>query len=178
MVLNKKQILVASISAVMMAIFIFCGCLPLKHKAELLQARNKEVNDLITQRLVEIQQIPSMKLRVNELKLKVGNFDDRIPDNRDLGDFLNNVTDIMQSCNLKEQLVQPASEIVEGDMYCIPIELNCKGSLEDMFVFFKSLKSYGRLMRIERIEFDSSDKLDGQVKMITKGLIYYQPKAG
>lgn len=178
MVLNKKQILVASISAVMMAIFIFCGCLPLKHKAELLQARNKEVNDLITQRLVEIQQIPSMKLRVNELKLKVGNFDDRIPDNRDLGDFLNNVTDIMQSCNLKEQLVQPASEIVEGDMYCIPIELNCKGSLEDMFAFFKSLKSYGRLIRIERIEFNSSDKLDGQVKMITKGLIYYQPQAG
>ena len=178
MVLNKKQIWVVFISIIVMIVFVFCGCLPLKHKAELLQVRNKEMSDLVTQRLVEIQQIPSMRLRVNELKLKVGDFDDRIPNNRNLGDFLNNVTDIMQSCNLKEQLVQPAAEIIEGDMYCIPIELNCKGSLEDMFGFFKSLKSYGRLMRIKKIEFDSSDKLDGQVKMVTKGLIYYQPKAG
>ena len=175
---KKQQIVVISAAAVMTAVFVFCGYLPLSSKVKTLRSGNEDMKILIDQRFAEISQIPAMRTRVSDLAAKVGNMNERIPGDRNIGDFLNSVAGIMQSCDLKEQLVQPSAEFSEGKLRCIPIELNCKGNLESMFNFFKSLRSSGRLIRIERIEFEGSDKLDGQIKMSTKGLIYYQPKAG
>lgn len=172
---TKKQGIILGTALAMTIMFVFCAYIPLKIKIERLDNQIVQVNDDKQLLRVCVEQLPALRSRVEQLGQIAGHFENLVPDKRKLGDFLNSIAKQMEYCHLTEQLVEPSQEIVEGSLYCIPVEFSAKGSLENMFEFFSSLKSIDRLIRIEQVDFTGSNEFDGEVEMKTKGLIYYQP---
>ncbi|MHC4069117.1 MAG: type 4a pilus biogenesis protein PilO, partial [Planctomycetota bacterium] len=88
--------------------------------------------------------------------------------------FLHRITDLMDSHELKDQLVQPGKEVTSGRLNGIPISMQCKGDLKQMFKLFKSLAESERLIRIEQVKLSNAKDFSGDVTMQTKGVIYYR----
>ena len=57
----------------------------------------------------------------------------------------------------------------------IPLTLECKGSLEQIFAFFQSLENMDRLIRIEEVTLENDTDFNAVVKLKAKANVYYQP---
>lgn len=71
----------------------------------------------------------------------------------------------------------PEVEIKADNLSCIPINMQCKGTLIQIFQFYKRLQSIDRLVRIEQVKLVNDVGLTGQVSMETRALIFYIPNA-
>ena len=108
---------------------------------------------------------------------KVGKFSENIPSSRKFALLYDEITEIMKKHNLTEQLIQPGKETEGRNITSIPISIQCSGKLEDIFEFFKSIESFDRLIRIEKLEM--VNKTDGDtIKMKADAKVYYRPNAG
>jgi len=61
---------------------------------------------------------------------------------------------------------------------CIPVIMQCKGSLRQMFDFFRTLQALDRLVRIEHLELSNAGDFSGEVSMRADVVIYYRPGSG
>ena len=57
---------------------------------------------------------------------------------------------------------------------CIRIRMQCKGSLRQIFGFFKQLQSMDRMVRVEEVKIVTDGDFSGQISMEAKATIYYQ----
>jgi len=83
----------------------------------------------------------------------------------------------MNENNLREQLIQPGEEVKAEGLNCIPVSMKCKGSLKQIFKFFRSLQRLDRLIRIEEVKLVNDNGFSGEVSMQTKVIIFYRAKA-
>ena len=84
--------------------------------------------------------------------------------------------DLMDKYHLEEQLVQPQQELQTGQVNCIPVSVQGKGHLKQIFNFFRSLQKLDRKIRISRVELTNSEDFSfGKSKLSVKADvgIYY-----
>ena len=103
-----------------------------------------------------------------------GDFDRKIPKNRNFADLWDQIAKVMNRHNLQEQLVQPGTEIKGDELNCIPISIQCTGSHSQIFEFFKSLQKFDRLIRVESVTLTNDSDFTGRVKMDADANVYYQ----
>ena len=116
------------------------------------------------------------KEKLQKLQQTVGNYEQNVPEHRELGEFLQKIANLMNEHNLVEQVIEPAREIEADQLNCIPVDMECKGRLTEIFAFYKSLQSMDRLVRIESIKLVNDRDFSGEVSMQTKVVIYYRPQ--
>jgi type IV pilus assembly protein PilO len=126
----------------------------------------------------ESRQIPAMKEQLLKLQTAVGNYEQQIPTQRDLGEFLQKIANLMNEHNLQGQMVQPGDEIKAGQLNCIPVNMQCKGRLSQIFEFYKDVQRLDRLIRIEYVKLANDGGFSGEVSMQTKAIIYYSDEPG
>jgi Tfp pilus assembly protein PilO len=84
----------------------------------------------------------------------------------------------MNEHDLKEQVITPGAEVEAERFRCIPVSMQCKGKLSQIFKFYHQLQALDRLVRIEQVRLSNDSGYDGQVSMETKAVIYYRAKVG
>ena len=80
----------------------------------------------------------------------------------------------MEEHHLTEEVVTPGGQIASEELYCIPVEIQCKGSLSDIFGFFKGLQSLERQVRIEQVKLINDTNFSGEVTLDTRSVIYFR----
>lgn len=175
---NRQQLIIVFSMAAMTAGFLLLRYFPVRQKIKAASQAKQQQQMVITKAAAQIQQLPFLAEEVAKLKGQIGNFEAKIPNSRQLGPFLQQITDVMNKHNLREQSVQPDTEagLELEDIRCIPIDIQCKGRLKQIFSFFKSLKKLDRTVRLEQVELESDSDSVGDVSMRAKAAIYY--KAG
>lgn len=174
---EKKQISICIVAVMFVADFVLFGYLPsYKRIKEVEQAREKQ-RFVIARASSQGVQMPALKEQLSKLQREVGNYESNVPDQRDLGLFLQRIANLMNENSLKEQQVRPGGEIETDKLNCIPLNMQCKGRLSQIFEFYKQLQGLGRLVRIEQVELTNDNSFSGQVSMQTKATIYYRSKA-
>jgi Tfp pilus assembly protein PilO len=153
--------------------FVLFRHLPLREKIEAVDRTKAAQTVAVTKALTEIGQLPSLKEQLSELEVAVGNYDARVPPRRELGVFLQQIADLMNHHNLAGQLVQPGKEVENQGLFCIPVDLQCKGRLSQIFGFFESLQSLDRLVRIRQVKLENDRDFSGDVSMQADTVIYY-----
>ena len=103
-------------------------------------------------------------------------FDNLVPPDNALGAFLVRITTVMTEYDLIDQAVIPDKEVEGGDLGCIPIQITCKGTLANLFGFFRRLQSLDRLVRVESVQLENDTGFTGQLTMHAKAVIFYQLK--
>jgi len=175
---ERRQIVICVAAGAIIGGFLLFRYLPLQKKIKALEQTITAQKVAVTKASAEMSQLPILKMQLLKLEKTVGNYEANVPGRRDLGEFLQRVANLMSEYNLKDQFVQPGKEINVNGLHCIPISMQGKGSLEQIFEFFNSLQLLDRLVRIEQIKLVNDNDFGGEVSMQTETVIYYRTEAG
>ena len=174
---ERRQIVLFGAAVLMVSGFVLFRYLPLRERMATVRqtkaAERKAVNEDATQGRL----LPVLEEQARNLSESIGDYDAKIPPERELGAFLGRITDLMNEHSLKEQVVTPGGEVKSGELNCIPVDIECRGNLAQMFEFFKGLQSLDRLVRIEQIKLSNDADFSGEVRLETRAVIYYQAGA-
>ena len=88
------------------------------------------------------------------------------------------IANLMNEHNLQGQLIQPGKEIKAGELNCIPVNMQCKGRLSQIFEFYRRVQGLDRLVRIEHVKLVNDGDFGGEVNMQINAVIYYGAEVG
>ncbi len=175
---EKRQIMVSCAFIVMIGGFVMLRYLPLRERIKIVkQTKAAERSDVNT-RQFQSRQVPVLEEQAEKLGESVGDYEARIPQGRELGVFLGRITGLMSEHNLAEQVVTPGGQINSKELNCIPVDIQCKGNLSEIFQFFKGLQSLERLVRIEEVKLINDVNFSGEVTLNTRAVIYFRGSVG
>lgn len=120
--------------------------------------------------------LPSLAARLRETDRYARNYEDWIPNESALGQFLGQIAQIMTENNLSDQDVVLGQERVSNDLISIPVRMKCVGNLNGVFGFFQDLQNLGRLVRIEKTTLTNTKAFSGSVAMETDAVIFYRTR--
>ena len=172
---QRQQLIIVIIAVVVIAWFVFIAYIPLR------QSKKTAQEDVTVQQTywmktdTEIGQLPQLKEQLKQLETAVIDYEVQIPSTTQLGLFLQQMADIMNRYNLRNQIIEPGVAVTTNKLSCIPVNVKCAGELRQVFEFFKSLEKFKRAVRIEEVRFSKGRDLDSEVQMYTKLYIYYAP---
>ena len=178
--LEKRQIVIFCLAGVMVSGFVLLRYLPLQKKVKIVRQAIDAQKSVISRAEDEKAQLPALKEQLLNLQKTMQKYQINVPAGRDWGVFLQRIAELMNKCNLKEQQIQPGDEIRADGLNCIPVSIQCKGRLKQIFEFYRALQSLERVVRIERVELVNSNEFTGELSMQTRADIYYraEPKKG
>ncbi len=171
---ERKQILIAGGAVVLMVGVLLAVLVPLNKKLKNLQAQHQSLLQQNQMAAAKAQSYPQLAEKLERMQQEVGDFDAKIPAERAVGAFLQQIADIMKRHNLANQLVQPSAEVQADKLNCIPVSFACTGNLEQIFAFFQDIEKLQRLIHIEQLELDADDKADSAIRLSAKANIYYR----
>jgi len=172
---KKQQLMIFVVAVLLAADFIFFGFSPLRKRLKAVNQARTDQRLVIAKAATEQMQLSNLKEQLQKLESTIGNYQVNVPADRDLGSFLQQIANLMSQHNLTEQIVAPGEEIKADKLSCIPVNMQCKGKLDQIFKFYKQLQRLDRLVRIESVRLVNSDDLSGQISMQTKAVVYYRP---
>jgi type IV pilus assembly protein PilO len=171
---RKQQVVILVMAALLVAGFVFFACLPLCRKLKVVRQARATQRLMVARAATEERQLPLLKEQLAKMTSAVGNYEARVPANRDLGAFLQQIANLMSRQKLTEQVVAPGQEVKTDDLNCIPVSMQCKGKLAQLFEFYKELQKLERLVSIESVKLANDSDLTGHVTMQTKAVVYYR----
>jgi len=124
------------------------------------------------------KQLPLLKEQLLELQRELENYEANIPERSNIGVFLQRIAGLMNEHNLGGQVVVRGEEIKAEKLNCIPVNMQCKGKLAQIFEFYRRLQRLDRLVRIEQVKLTNDSDFNGQVTMEARAVIYYRAKVG
>ncbi len=123
------------------------------------------------------RQLPILREKAEALQRNLGNYDEKLPRSREFALLWRQIADVMNKHNLKDQLVQPGSEIQGPQLNCIPISIRCSGRGEQIFEFLKSIEKLERVIRIEHFRLENDRDFTGWLRMDAEANVYYRSSA-
>jgi Tfp pilus assembly protein PilO len=156
--------------------FAFYGYMPSHKRLRSLHEAEVQQERMIQMAAAQGKELPGLKARLKSTEEIVAHYDSYVPQDASQGVFLQEIARVMTGHHLTDQVVVPGNEVDSGGIRCIPVRVNCKGSLKDIFGLFHDLQGMERLVRIERVLLQNDRDFTGQVGMETDTVIFYQPQ--
>ena len=172
---ERQQILIFVTAGVMVAGFVLFRYLPLRQRIKAVGQEKTAQTLAINKASMERVQLHLLREQLLNLQTTVENYKANIPAKNDFGVFLQQIADLMGKHNLREQVIAPGKEIAVKGLNCIPVDMQCKGKLAQVFEFYKRMQKLDRLIRIEQVNFVNDVDFSGEVSMKAKVVIYYRP---
>jgi Tfp pilus assembly protein PilO len=171
---RRQQLWVYVIAGLFLCDFVLCGYLPSHQRLAALQQARAQQKGTIRMATAQSAELPGLERRLRGMEKAVEGFDRRVPTDRALGTFLQQITGIMTDCRLRDHLVLPGTDVKTDNLNCVPIHIACKGTLTDIFHFFTQLQSLERMVRIERVVMANDADLTGQISLQVEAVIFEQ----
>jgi len=157
---------------------VLFGYTPSYKRLKQLEQDRVQQQQIIAEGSAKSEQILSLEQKLAEARQLAAKYELSVPQNRDLGEFLHSVSSLMNENNLRDQRIEPAEQIKVDDLWCIPVDLRCRGKLEEIFQFCRGLQLQDRMIRIQQFRLTNDSDFQGQVGMQTKAVIYYRSQGG
>ncbi len=174
MIREKKQIVIILTAVLVAGGFVLFSYMPLQKKNQSVKQLKNEQMLAIARGRADGSQMSIVQEQLLSLQTELENYQTSIPAQRELGPFVQQIAELMNQTNLKEQQITPGQEIQKDELSCIPVRIQCKGRLSEVFNFSRQLQNLGRHIRIETAKFENDDRYSGIVNMDTEIVIYYR----
>lgn len=171
---RKQQIWVYIVTGLFLCDFVLCGYLPSRERFSTLQQTQAQQRKVIEMAAAQSAELSGLERRLRDMERQIEGFDRRVPADRTLGTFLQQIAGTMTDCHLADQVVLPGKESKTEELNCIPIHVACKGTLTNLFQFFTKLQSLDRLVRIANMTLENDPDLTGQLGMQIEAVIFEQ----
>jgi len=174
----KQQALILIAAAVLISTYVVVRYLPMRRVAADLRREKAAQNVLIASAQARQAELPKLQKRLDELKESLADFDSRIPFDTQLGQFLGPIAALMDKYGLTEQQIAPHEEIQAEPLVCTAVTMKCRGSLEQIRRFCRSLQELDRVVRIEKFHLVNDPEYTGQLRMEAETVIYHRLPQG
>ena len=174
---EKQQIIVICFTGLLVGGFVLFRYQPLCKEMKTLLGEQGRMYVDIAKASARHGQLPSLEAQLAKLEEGVGDFDEKLPVGMGLGVFLRQIAELVEQCNLKEQLTEPGEQIRAGALMCMPVNIECRGKLTQIFRFFRELQVLGRKVCVEQVRVTHDGEPDGEVIMESRVVVYYRPKS-
>lgn len=174
----KQQAWLYAVAALFCADFVIYGYMPSHRRLQSLQATGMQQRRMIETAAAQGKELPALRTRLKNVEQIVEHYDAYVPQEVSLGAFLQDIARIMTEHHLTDQVVVPGREMESDAVRCIPVHVNCKGSLRDVFGFFHDFQAMSRLVRMEKVMLQNDHEFMGRVGMDADAVIFYRPQAG
>ena len=175
---ERQQLMIFVAAGVTIGGFGLFRYLPLRRTMKALRQTKTAQSLTIARGTADGKELPLLKEQLLKLQRELENYEANIPRQRDLGAFLHRIADLMNEHNLSEQVIEPRKEVEAEELNCIPVNMQCKGKLTQIFEFYRRLQGLDRLVRIEQVKLTNDSDYNGQVSMEAMAVIYYRAKVG
>lgn len=172
---NKQQFIILAIGVVVTVGVGIFRYVPIVRQRYAVQKQIEQQSQIIGEVRSLSVLVPELKEQKKQLEKQLLAFEEKVPQGRNLAELWRQVAEVMNECGLTDQLVQPGAEIASEQLCCIPLTIECKGSLGQLYSFFQSLEKINRLVRIEQVTMDSGGDFSSVVKLKAQANVYYQP---
>lgn len=175
MKVHKEQLIIIVVATILLGGFAVLRYIPLSGRTKAIKAARADY-DIAQQKIREqARQLPLFNAEMERCVKLVGNYDERIPVDRRFAMLCNEIADVMNKCNLSDQLIQPGKETAGKDINSIELYVECAGRLSKIFEFFKSIEQFERVIRVESIQMLSKQDSD-VINVKADAIVYYRPK--
>ena len=171
---RKRQMVIICAALLLTAGFVLLRYLPLRKQLKNMRqeiSSRKLITDGTVQSRAELEKLNEQLI---ELQIKIADFDENVPQQKDIGLLLNSITELMNKQHLADQLIQPGVQINGDSLNCIPVKICGQGKLTQIFDFFRSLETLKRLVRIEKAHLSNDKDFNGNLRMVTNAFVYYR----
>lgn len=118
--------------------------------------------------------LPFLYREVLELEPRALEYDRRLPSDRQFALLWQQIAEIMNRNRLSDQLVRPGEQVCEEEICMIPLSIECTGTFEQIFGFFRDLETFDRLIRMEEIQLKNDKDLSGRLNLSARAQVFYQ----
>jgi Tfp pilus assembly protein PilO len=174
----KQQALILIAAAVLISAYLLLRYLPMRRIAADLKREKMAQNVLIVSGQARQDELPKLQERLDELKEELADFDSKIPFDTQLGQFLGRIAALMDKYGLTEQQIAPHEEINAEPLVCTTVTMKCRGTLEQIHRFCRSLQELDRAVRIEKFHLVNDPEYTGQLHMEAETVIYHRLPQG
>lgn len=175
---EKQQLTICVAAGVILGGFMLFRYLPLRREMKAARQTKAAQTLTIAKGTADGKQLPLLKEQLLELERELENYEANIPERSDIGVFLQRIAALINEHNLGGQVVEPRKEIKAEKLNCIPVNMQCKGKLTQIFEFYRRLQGMDRLVRIEQLKLTNDSDFNGEVGMEAKAVIYYRAEVG
>ena len=177
--IDKQQVTILILGAVVLFGFGLFRYMPIVRKRVALKEQMNHQSLSMEQIQEYSRLLPELNQQKRQLEDTIQTSSGKIPEGKQFARLWQQIAEVMNECKLQDQLVQPETEMKSDQLCCIPLRIECKGSLEQMFIFFQKLENFDRLISFEEVKLENSSDLDAEIKLNAKANVYYKPsKAG
>ncbi len=179
MELDKKKIWIAAIAALAFALLAIVGYVPIVWQKYVISQSLRRQSLTMEQVRTCAEQLSAVEKKISELTPTAKKSELSIPENRRFASLWQEIAELMNQHNLKDQQVRPGEESQEGDVRSVSLDIQCNGALSDMFAFIGSLEKMDRLVRIEQMDLTNDKDYTGQLTLSAKAKVFYRaPDSG
>lgn len=173
---DKQQTVLLAAVALLAAGFGVFRYMPLLRQRQALDETIEQNRQTLEQIQTQGARLEELTAQRERLETQTAAFNAQIPAGRSFAELWRQIADLMDQCNLTDQLVQPAQPMESGQVGTIPITLACSGTMQDIYAFFQAIEQWDRLIRFEQVELTNDTTFSGSVKLNGKAHLYYQPE--
>jgi Tfp pilus assembly protein PilO len=174
---EKQQLIILALAVSIIVGFVVFLYHPLAKQTKAIQQADAAQSATTAKVEAHNRQLPILREQAQALQRELHNYDKRIPQSRQFAVLWQQIADIMNQHSLKDQLVQPGTEIQGTELNCIPISIHCSGRLNQIFEFLKSLEKFERVIRIDQLQLKNDRDFTGWLKMSAEASVYYRTPA-
>ncbi len=173
---DKHQAIILVLAAVVMVAFGVFRYMPIVNKKIAMKEQMAQQSLPMEQIQEYSQRLPELKLQKKALEENQREYLTKIPEGKQFAQLWQHIAEAMNECRLEDQMVQPGIEEKSADVCCIPLKIECRGTLEQMFTFLQKLEKLDRLVCFEEIQLENSSDFSAVIKLNAKAKVYYQPE--
>jgi Tfp pilus assembly protein PilO len=155
--ISRDHVIVAGIVAVMVAVFSLVVYLPQSRRLSDLRTARASLTESIETDTARATCVPDMIRDVEAKKRQFKDFDQRLPKQKELAEFLREISSTAVANRLENQVVEPGSP-TRGKLYNrLPIIMRFDSNFAGLVGFLQQIEKMERLTRIEKIAIKPLD---------------------
>jgi Tfp pilus assembly protein PilO len=157
------------------ASFYFLGYRPMIRRQETLDTNIHDMQKEFCDNAVRGQILPEVAKEVKQLRLRLDGAK-KMPRDMDIAGFIQDMTRISQSTQLRKPKYLPDPQPKRGDLFSLyPIRCELQGNFANVFAFLRETESLPRLSRVRSINLKADPKDPGSVTVNLLIDLYFAP---
>ena len=102
--------------------------------------------------------VPDLRRQVEEMKARYKNYDRRMPKQKELGEFLTEISENLDKEQLDNHLIEAGGTTREEEFHTLPITMQFQGNYLSLASFLKRIDSMERLTRVQKLHITVDNK--------------------
>lgn len=168
-----RQKFVYIVAAVLILDFALFGYAPSVERLKNLKSAQASHQKIMSNSLRQRKDLATLKDLVQAQTGDLKQWEIRIPKERNMGQTLKKISQLMSQYELDDQRITPGNEYLVDGLGVIPVTIQCLGDLEQLFGFYRDLQNNKRLIRIQELQLRQSDNASDDIEMETELLLFY-----